>query len=201
MSTPRPPISLASVKEEFRTSRILRYGVFAMAGVLWLYGVLVLRDAVVAKREAWLSTEAKIVRARAVAASGDWTARGAEVKAALADYEMLLWKDGSVGLSQAAAQETASRTLASAGLTVRSIRATVSDAALSNDLPDVLPIRIQASFDFRQPAVYNWLAAMARDRAAKKPAIAVESLTVRGTTSPVVDVVLVAYTVKPGAAK
>ncbi len=197
----KPPLTLASVQEEFHRSRTLRYGVFALAAILWLYGVLVLRDAVIAKRDSWRATETKIVRARAVAASGDWNARSTEVKAALADYELLLWKDGSIGLSQAAAQESVSRALTGAGLSVRSIRASVSDTAVSADLPDVLPIRIQASFDFRQQGFYNWLAALAKDRAVKKPALTMESLTVHGTTTPVVDVVLVAYAVKAGADK
>lgn len=192
---------LADAREEFRASRTLRYGIYAIAALLWLYAILVLRDAATAKRESWLGAEARIVRAKALAASGDWATRSTEVKSALADYETLLWKDGSVGLSQASAQESLARSLAAAGLAVRQVRPSVGDSAVSNELSDVLPIRIQASFDFRQPAFHNWLALLGKERAEKRPAFVIDSLTVRGAPTPVVEVVLAAYAVKPGAGK
>ncbi len=201
MSGPRWQVLLADAREQFQHSRTLRLAVFALVFIVWLYGILVLRDAAAARRDAWLAVESRIVRAKALAASGDWAARSLEAKSALADYETLLWKDGSIGLSQAAAQENASRSLAAAGLSVRQIRAASADSAVSADLPDILPIRVNVNFDFRQPAFQNWLAAMARERAEKRPAFVIDSLTVRGTPVPVVDAVLVAYAVKPGGAK
>ncbi len=197
----RLPANLEGLREEFRRSRTLRYGTLAVAGILWLYGILVLHDAVTAKRQAWLATEARIARAKALAVSGDWAARSTEAKTLLADYETLLWKDGSVGLSQAAAQESLTRSLSAAGLSVRQVRATAADSPVSNDLPDILPIRVQAIFDFRAPAFYNWLAALAKDRADKKPSFTVESLSIRGAQTPTVDAVLMVYTAKPGADK
>jgi hypothetical protein len=194
--------ALARMRGELRESRLLRLGVLAIAGLIWLSVILWLRDAATAKREAWLATEARIARAKAVAASGDWAARSGEVKAILADYETLIWKDGSLGLSQAAAQESLSRSLTAAGLTVRGApRVALSDAPVSAELPDLLAMRIQTSFDFRPDGLYNWLAALGRERAEKRPAFVVDSLVVRGAPAPVVEAVLIAYTVKPGAGK
>lgn len=201
MNGARLQAMFADAREQFQQSRVLRLGVFALAFIVWLYCILVLREAAIAKRDAWFAVESRIVRAKALAASGDWAARSLEAKSALTDYETLLWKDGSIGLSQAAAQENASRSLAAAGLAVRQIRASGVDSPASAELPDILPIRIQVNFDFRQPAFQNWLAAITRERTEKRPAFVIDSLTVRGAPVPVVDAVLVAYAVKPGAAK
>ncbi len=191
--------ALTDAREQWRGNPRLRYGVYVIAAIMCIYGILVLRDAVTAKREAWAATEARIARARALANSGDWVNRASEVKAAMSEFESLLWKEGSLGLAQAAVQESVTRTLTSAGLTARQVKVTVSDAPLSAEMPEIVPIRARVLIDFRPLAVNAWLAAMARDVSEKRPAMVIESLTIRGAPAPVADIELVAYALRPEA--
>ncbi len=184
-------------REQWRSNPRLRYGVYAIFAIMWFYGSLVLRDAVTIKREAWLAAESRIARAKVVANSGDWASRAGDVKAALNDFESLLWKEGSLGLAQAAVQESINRSLTAGGLIGRQVKVTVSDTPLSPDMPEVVAIRARVLVDFRPTAVNAWLAAMARDVSEKKPAMIVESLSVRGAPSPTADIELVAYALKP----
>lgn len=189
--------ALSDSREQWRNNARLRYGVYAIFAIMWFYGILVLRDAVSVKREAWLAAESRIGRSKVLASSGDWASRADEAKAALNDFESLLWKEGSLGLAQAAVQESINRSLAAGGLISRQVKVVVSDTPLSPDMPEVVAIRARVLVDFRPAAVNAWLAAMARDVSEKKPAMVVESLSVRGAPSPTADFELVAYALKP----
>ena len=191
--------ALSDAREQWRSNPRLRYGVYMIIAIMWGYGILVLRDTVTAKREAWIAAEARIARARSLANSGDWVNRASEVKAAMGDFGSLLWKEGSLGLAQAAVQESVNRTLASAGLTARQIKVTVSDAPLAAEMNEIVPIRARVVVDFRPPLVNAWLAALARDVSEKRPAIVIESLSIRGAPAPVADIELVAYALRPEA--
>ncbi|MBL8510899.1 MAG: hypothetical protein JNM52_04565, partial [Betaproteobacteria bacterium] len=102
MSTPSRQWSAASAATvtEWQQNPRLRYAVYALLAILWLYGVLVLKDVVTQKRQTWQATERRATQARQLAGSGDWAARANEIKASLADAESLLWKEGSLGLSR-----------------------------------------------------------------------------------------------------
>ena len=186
-------------REQWRANSRLRYGVYVIVGVMWLYCILGLRDSVTAKREAWTSAEARIARARVLANSGDWVSRANDVKSAMTDYESLIWKEGSLGLAQAAIQESLNRTLASAGLIVRQIKVAVGDAPLAAEMAEIVPIRARVLVDFRPAAVNSWLAGIARDVSDKKPAIMIESLTIRGAPTPFAEIEMVAYALRPEA--
>lgn len=192
-------VALNDSREQWRSNPRLRYGVFIIIGILWFYLILVLRDSVVAKRDAWIAAEARIARARVLANSGDWVNRASDVKGVMTEYENLLWKEGSLGVAQAAVQESVNRALAAAGLTARSVRVAVSDAPLSPEMTEIVPIRARVSVDFRPTAVNNWFAAMAKDVSEKKPALVVESLSIRGAPTPVAEVEIIAYALRPEA--
>ena len=67
--------ALMDSREQWRTNARLRFGVYAIIAIIWFYGILVLRDAVTAKREAWLVAESRIARSKVLASSGDWASR------------------------------------------------------------------------------------------------------------------------------
>lgn len=184
-------------REQWRANPRLRYGVYIIAAIMWLYCILGLRDSVTAKREAWASAEARIARARVLANSGDWVSRANDVKSAMTDYESLIWKEGSLGLAQAAVQESLNRTLASAGLIARQVKVTVGDAPLSAEMAEIVPIRARVLVDFRPAAVNTWLTTIARDVSDKKPAIMIESLSIRGAPAPFAEIEMVAYALRP----
>jgi hypothetical protein len=179
--------ALTQAANEFRTNARLRFGVYAM------------------KREktAWQGTEEQIVRIKNAAANVDWTTRAQDVKASLVDYERLLWRDGSVSVSQAALQENLARTFAAAGVQVRTtqIAAVDANAPQSSDptlasIADLAPIRIRAQVDFRPQSFYAWLLTLNRDRIEKRPTVIVESLTIRSGATPVADMELLGYAMR-----
>jgi hypothetical protein len=195
--------ALQNAANQFRENTRLRIGVYAILASLWLYGLLVLHDHIKREREAWQTSENQIVRIKNAAANVDWTTRAQEVKTTLSDYERLLWREGSVGVSQAALQESLARNFAAAGMQVRVTQVAATEAAVptittneSNPINDLAPIRIRAQVDFRPQSFYTWLLSLNRDRLEKRPTVVIESLVVRGGQTPVADMELIGYAMR-----
>ena len=194
----------ADVVAEWRSNRRLRLGLYVVAAIAWTHAILVMRDHVASAQTAWRATEQRIARARATANSADWTARAQEAKAVQADWESLLWREGSVGLAQAAFQENLNRSLAAAAIVPRSLRLATPEGTMNAELPDIVPMRARLQLEFRTAAVANWLAGLQRERFEKRPSMVVESFTVRNTTglggAPIADVEVVAYALRAAPA-
>ncbi len=191
---------IAKFVGEWNVNRRLRVGIYLLIGILWLYAILVLKDFVVAEHASWEAMESKNLRSKATAAAADWPTRAQEIKAALTDLEALLWRDGSVGLSQAAFEERITQSFASASIVVRSIRASaIADTGATPALPDLIQLRARIQADFRPTTFYPWLASMARSKSEKSPSLLVESLTIRSGSfgqPATADLELVGYAVK-----
>jgi len=189
------------VGAEWRASVRLRAGVYVLLGIFWLYGILLLKDVVTAERSAWENMESKITRARATAAAADWTMRANEVKTAAAELETLLWREGSVGLSQASFEERVSQSLAQAGVALRSsIRtsAATDGTGIAGQL-GLIELRARVQTDFRAATFYPWLGAVSRQKYDKASTMFVESLVIRGASfgqTATADLELVGYAIK-----
>lgn len=200
------PASLfTKIQGEWQQSQRLRIGVLVVVAIFWLYGILVLRDTVGLEREAWQATEAQNTRARLTATSADWVTRSQDVVAAISEHEKLLWRDGSLGLSQAGFQEQIAQSFASANIVIRSpIRvATVTDAPVSAELADIVPLRARVQVEFRPTTFYPWLAIITKARAEKRAALVIDSLTIRAGSvgqPSTADIELVGYALKTSAA-
>jgi hypothetical protein len=191
--------AIAHVRSEWGSNRRLRVGSYLILGSLWLYALLVLRDQNSVWREEWARTEARIARAKSTAAEGEWSTRAAEARVAVGELESLLWREGSIGLAQAQAQESVARSFTSAGIVPRSLRSALPDVGAANaDTPS--PIRLRAQFEFKPSTFYPWLSAITRGLYEKKPSFVVDSLVIRGGANAVVDVELIAYAVPVGNA-
>lgn len=200
MTNPSLHNAIISVRNELRTNTRLRVGVYFLFGIFWLYGILLLKEFVVAERGSWEVMEAKIARARATAAAADWPLRAQETKLAAADLETLLWREGSVGLSQASFEERISQSLSQAGVSVRSIRTTaVTDGGGTAGQLGLIELRARVQTDFRAATLYPWLGATARQKFDKSPTIFVDSLSIRGASvgqPATADMELVGYAIK-----
>jgi hypothetical protein len=183
-----------NARQELRTNARLRIGLYLILAVFWLYGLLVLRDQIARDRETWQSVESRIARAKSTAATADWTSRAQDVKSSLAEYERLIWREGSVGISQATLQEWLQRSFAASGVIVRATQVSAQDAAMvvgaagtadtsaanpANPIGDLVAIRVRAQVEFRPQSFYAWLLSLNRDRVEKRPTVAIESLTIR----------------------
>lgn len=192
---------LTKMQDEWQQSQRLRIGVLVVLAIFWLYGILVLRDTVGLEREAWQTAETQNTRARLTATSADWVTRSQGVVTAISEHEQLLWRDGSLGLSQAGFQEQIAQSFSSANIIVRSpIRvATVTDAPVSAELADIVPLRARVQVEFRPTTFYPWLAIVAKARAEKRAAFVVDSLTIRAGSvgqPSTADIELVGYALK-----
>ena len=165
---------------EWNTNARLRWAVYLLLGIVWLYAILVLRDAVSSEYGKWDAMEAKNARARSTAAEADWPTRAQEIKVALTDLEALLWRDGSIGLSQASFEERVGQSLANSGMAVRSLRTTVgTESAATPAQVSLVQLRSRVQVDFRPASMYNWLASLSRTKTEKAPSMFVETLTIR----------------------
>ena len=172
--------TIAKLLGEWHTNARLRWAVYLLLGIVWLYAILVLRDAVSTEYGKWDAMEASIARARSTAAEADWPTRAQEIKVALNDLEALLWRDGSIGLSQAAFEERVAQSLAASGVVVRSLRTTVgTEIAAAPAQASLVQLRSRVQVDFRPATMYNWLASLARVRYEKAPSMFVETLNIR----------------------
>ncbi len=210
MVSTAPIRMVAKFLGEWNVNRRFRVGIYLLLGILWLYAILVLKDVVVAEHANWEAMESKNLRSKSTAAAADWPIRAQEIKSALTDLEALLWRDGSVGLSQAAFEERLTQSFASANIVVRSIRTSaVTEAAAAPTQLGLIQLRARVQVDFRPATFYLWLATVARSKSAKSPSLLVESLTIRSGSfgqPATADLDLVGYAVKssserPGAPK
>ncbi len=192
----------AQMRQEWRENSRLRYGVYITIGIVWIYAILSLKDATEIERGTWQNSESRVARARATAASADWLRRSQEVAGAVNEYESLLWREGSIGLSQAAFQERISQSLGAAGIVVRALRVVpASDAPLSNDMNDIVPLRARIQVEFRPSSFYTWLGALAKTMTEKRAALVIESMTIRASNTgqaSIADVELAGYALKGG---
>lgn len=153
--------ALDAILQEWRQQPRLRYGIYLMLGIFWLYGILVLRDAVTREQEAWQAAESRNTRARATATSADWLTRAQEAAVAVSEHEKLLWREGSIGFSQAVFQERINQGFSANGITVRALRlSTAADAPVNAELTDIVPLRARAQVEFRASNFYAWLASL-----------------------------------------
>jgi hypothetical protein len=199
-----PASFFTKMQDEWQQSQRLRIGVMVVVAIFWLYGILVLRDTVGLEREAWQAAEAQNTRARLTATSADWVTRSQDVVAAISEHEQLLWRDGSLGLSQAGFQEQIAQSFSSANIAVRSpIRvAAVADSPVSAELADIVPLRARVQIEFRPTTFYPWLAIVAKARAEKRAALVIDSLTIRAGTvgqPSNADIEFVGYALKTSA--
>jgi hypothetical protein len=200
MPTPSFDKVLLRVGTEWRESARLRFGVYLLLSIFWFYGILVLKDLAIAQRASWEEMELKIARARATAATADWSTRAQEMQAAVVDLETLLWREGSVGLSQASFEERISQSLSKSGVTLRSIRTSVaSDGTGNAGQLGLIELRARVQTDFRAATLYPWLSATARKKFEKASTIFVESLIIRGASfgqPAMAEMELVGYAIK-----
>lgn len=165
---------------EFQQNRRLRLGVYLILALLWIYGITALRDLGVREANNWKQAEADILQARTVAATADWTTREMQARNALTELEGYLWRDGSLGFSQAAFQERIAQTLSRAGAAAPSIRVSSGSEAGTGQTTlalNTISARIQA--EYRPSVLFNWLRDVGLRPGVQQPLILVDSIVIR----------------------
>ena len=191
-----------------QTNPRLRWGLWCIVGILWLYGILLLRDEVQAGQAQYQSIENNIARTRAQEVQKEWPERVAPATLLAVQLESRLWQSATPGLAQAALQDWLNQALAQA--MIAKPRVTMSalgeidpgkdnakDSTKSNTpTPSQFwKIRARIDIDFT-PA--SFMALLGKIETHDKQ-IVVESLNIRSQPTPRAELVLLAYFQKPAA--
>lgn len=183
----------------------LRRGLWLVVGIVWLYVVLLLRDEARVAQSEHQALAKKVARIELQSRQTEWTARVEPLQAVQIQLESRLWREGTVGLAQAAFQDWLNQAALLSNLT----RTVISVAAQDENTPDknatVKPesnldseswkVSAKVGFDFTPRGFYAF---MGRLEGHDKQII-VETLIVRGPPLARAEMVLVAYFRKPVA--
>jgi hypothetical protein len=142
----------SELRNQWHVNTRLRAGLWLIAGIAWVYALLVLGDAAVAVRKESTVLADEIDRLRPLAHTNPWPARVDESRRHLAALRSMQWAAdgaGDIGLAEAALQDWVRGTAGKAGLRVREMtlaRATPSAPAVAagGTTPAVLPPAAQA---------------------------------------------------------
>lgn len=200
---------------ELGASRRLRLGLALIVAVLWLYGVLLLRDARDERTRGFRQASVQLARLQEAAGQTEWPQRLEEAKILQAALESGLWRGDSLGLSRAALQDWLAQqmkqaqvprpliTLAAqeddaAGAPGGAAPAGGAPAAEAAELAAGLwKVKAKLNFDFTAESLPLLLARLA----APSPRVTVESLRVVREPVARVEMVVVAYFQKPQPAQ
>jgi hypothetical protein len=191
---------------ELRNNPRLRWGLLAIVATCWLYGVLLLSEAVQAEAQRQRSLAQTVTRLQAQLGQTEWPARVAPAKTMAVQLESRLWQAPTPGLAQAAVQEWLAGSAAQAGIAKPQISVTVLVDTPTADTPAkgenvALPsglrkISAKLSFDAAPQAALSLLNMID----STPQLLNVTSLTLRKEPAPHVDLELITYFQKPNAA-
>jgi hypothetical protein len=184
---------------ELKNNARLRLGVAFIFGVLWVYAILLLRDAQVAAVGEYRNASVKLARLQAVTQQGDWGERLNAARTLQAEMEGRLWRGATIGLARASFQDLLNQQMQQAGVTRPAVSMGSTDEENRGEgmqpgiTDDLWKVKAKLAFDFN-PLSFNKLFV----QLANHPhPVVVESLHV--TKEPVlrVEAVLLAYFQKP----
>ena len=176
---------------QLKSNTRLRFGVFAIIALLWLYGVLVMHDALSQQKKSYSDQSERTDRIKQVAREHEWLERAKVSKATLNHDEQLLWKNTSFGLAQATIQDALKKSLLDAGVTNPSVQ--MSDLQESSSLPaDIWQVRGKISFPFKPQSLNAWIQNIQK----QTPRIVIDSLHIYRSPVPRVEAVVYGYSMK-----
>jgi len=190
---------LARLGQQLRQNVRLRFGLWIVLGLAWLYGLLLLRDeARVAATEHQTASKG-VTRLVAQSNQTEWAARAEQAQSRLVELENRLWREGTIGLAQATFQDWLNQAAQQSNLARVAVTvAAQEDSQIEKNAgirtspgvnSDTWKVSAKVSFDFTPKALY---AMMGRIEDHEKQ-ITVETLVVRGPPTPRAEMVLVAY--------
>lgn len=184
---------------ELRNNLRLRVGVALIFGVLWVYAILLLRDAKDSAASEYRTTSVRFARMQAATQQDDWDQRLASAKTLQAEMESRLWRGATLGLARASFQDFLNQQMQQAGITRPSVSmGSADEEARSEGAPagitdDLWKVKAKLVFDFN-PVSFSKLFV----QLAKHPhRVMVESLHVTREPASRVEAVLLAYFQKP----
>lgn len=170
-------------RQALRANPRLRWGMWLVGFILWIYGLLLLDEHVAAARADYSAAGARHARALAVAAETVWPDRLRAVRAAEARIDSRLWREPSPGLAQAAFQDWLGLAARGANLANTTLAVSVHEEPFDPSAAGSTTMwraRARLGANFAPAALAAFLKAVAEN----ERAISVESLVVRGSAMP-----------------
>jgi len=164
----------------------LRAMLWAVLGIVWLYGLMLAGDGVQSLRQQLALEQEKLERLQPLARERDWVARADEASQTVKALRALQWPAGESGLAEAAFQDWVRSTAGKAGLRIRELapsraaadRSAAQSAAAAQraGAPQVIRLRLVA--EFGRPELVAFLAEVGR----KEQVVVVDRLLLRPAT-------------------
>lgn len=199
--------TFSGLKQQLGTNSRLRLGLALIVGILWLYGVLELRDRLDAAASAYRAAAHKAARSQAAGNEKKWPERADQASILRSQLEGRLWRAATVGLAQASFQDWLNSAAQQAQLPRPSLSTSTEtpetsdsgagDGALNPpSFPaDLIKVKAKLEFDFN-PKTFNDFMLLTATHEKK---IIVESLIIRTSPIPRVEMLLAAYFQKQSA--
>jgi len=194
---------------DIRNNPRLRWGIWFILAILWLYAILVLKDRAKAETDQYQETVSQIARTQAQAQQKDWLERLQPARLLKVQLESRLWQASTAGLAQAAFQDWLNQLLAQTAVGRPAITLTVAGDSPAEPqsgqegstntatAPDGLwKVKAKVEFDFNPQTL---VAVMTRIEANDKN-IVLESLAIRKEPAPRMEAVLTAHFQEPKSA-
>lgn len=175
---------------ELKNNARLRIGIALILAVLWLYFILLMRDALDNGAREYRGSSVTLGKLQSVVQEGDWAERLAAAKTLQAEMESALWRGDSSGLANASFQDWLNQQMQLAGVA----RPTVSVGAGSETEPssgieDLWHVRAKMTFDFNSDSLNKLLGQIG----AHPQHVVIESLHVTKEPIPRVEIMASAY--------
>ena len=189
---------LSDFIEQLKTNPRLRWGVWLIVWMFWLYGVLELRDYLAAEREQYRSTLASVSRLQAQNSRTEWLSRVEPARTMAVQLESRLWQASSSGLAQAAFQDWLRTALAESGVAQPQIRVSGVDEDAGaaeggkQGAADLWKIRANLSFGLNPEGLTDLLSRIEFG----ERLVGIESLVIRNELAPRVEMQLIAFVQK-----
>lgn len=197
-----------AIVAEWQRNVRLRRGVWIVIGIVWLAGLLELRDQIDRRWGEHRALSLKVARVKSLSSQDEWVARRDEALAAGLVWDRRLWSESTIGLAQASfadwLRQVASRSaLQTAQVTVLSAAEAPADARPARvaqgergSVADLWKVGAQLTFDFSPRTFYPFLGQLV----SSERRVVIESLVIRTTPSPRAELRVAAYFQQPAPA-
>ena len=163
-------------------SRLLKLGLIAIIGIVWVYVLLMVDDRVGAQESNLEALDAQLSRLQPVAGDRRWLGRADDADQQLKAVQAMIWSESNIGLAEAAFQDWVRGTAAAAGLSVRqlTVARAVSGGASAAGPGGPQLVRAHLVVEVTRAGLLGFLSEIERNR----PAVIVERLQLRTTAQP-----------------
>lgn len=184
MTAPTASRWLAELRSQWVGNSRLRWGLFAIGGILCAQGVLLLGDQSQVWRAQAAAIRADIDRVRPLTRDTGWPRRAEDARQQLDAARAMLWQASDAGVAEAALQDWVRASASKAGLSIRELAVSRPPAApASASSPSgatIHVVRVRVAVDLNRLPLVAFLAELARN----EQVVVVDRLVLRPAAQP-----------------